>query len=382
MKIYRWMSVAGVVAFWLAGVGCGREEVTVQRVAKQEPPPQPAATMPAGHDGMGMGAAMPRPKWNLPEGWEEQPASGMSVARFKVPGAGGLDADVAVLAIPGMGGIDLDTLNLNIFRERLLQLEPLDEAGLKASAKPVSMGAGEGMLYDMTNPSATNGAVRMLVGVLAQGGGSWYFRFTGAPATVEQQMPAYLAFLKSVTLEAAPGGSVAGAKTPEMPAGHPPIAPTAPAAAAAPAATAAGAPVAKAGLPAWEVPAGWVQGAASPMVLARFLVGGGDSKTEVTVSSFPGDVGGLVANINRWRVQMGLEPLAEAEARKEAEPVDVGGTQAMLVSIAGKRAGQPARLIGLILPKDGQTWFYKMVGDDAVAKAEKDHLVALARSAH
>ena len=35
------------------------------------------------------------------------------------------------------------------------------------------------------------------------------------------------------------------------------------------------------------------------------------------------------------------------------------------------KTGQSARLIGVIVPREGQTWFYKMMGDPAVAEREK-----------
>jgi hypothetical protein len=39
------------------------------------------------------------------------------------------------------------------------------------------------------------------------------------------------------------------------------------------------------------------------------MVSDPDGKAEVTVSAFPGDTGGLLANLNRWRGQIGLEPV-------------------------------------------------------------------------
>src|ERR1035437_5601990 len=66
--------------------------------------------------------------------------------------------------------------------------------------------------------------------------------------------------------------------------------------------------------PQWSVPKDWEVGNGSAMRRATFVVKGSEGQSaEVVVSSFPGDVGGLVANINRWRSQIGLGPVAPDE---------------------------------------------------------------------
>ena len=109
------------------------------------------------------------------------------------------------------------------------------------------------------------------------------------------------------------------------------------------------------------------------MLLAKFLLGGdAAAKAEVTVSVFPGDTGGLLANVNRWRGQVGLTPLEPADLKKLAS-VDVVGGKATLVDVSGvsPKSGQKARLIGAIVPREGSTWFYKLMGDEAVAEQQK-----------
>lgn len=55
-------------------------------------------------------------------------------------------------------------------------------------------------------------------------------------------------------------------------------------------------------------PAGWVlDPEPRPMRLATYIVT--DPPIEVAVTRFPGRVGGTLANINRWRGQMGLGPV-------------------------------------------------------------------------
>ncbi len=119
------------------------------------------------------------------------------------------------------------------------------------------------------------------------------------------------------------------------------------------------------------------------MLLAKFAVGGQDGQAEVTVSSFPGEVGGLLANVNRWRGQVGLPPIAAEELEKTVSSFDVIGGRASLVDLTGHAAaqgGKETRIVGVIWPRGGQTWFYKMTGDSATTEREKDVFLKFVQS--
>ena len=59
----------------------------------------------------------------------------------------------------------------------------------------------------------------------------------------------------------------------------------------------------------WKIPAGWKTLAAGQMQAAKFAVPDvGAAKAEVTISISPSDTGGLLANIRRWRGQIGSTP--------------------------------------------------------------------------
>lgn len=68
----------------------------------------------------------------------------------------------------------------------------------------------------------------------------------------------------------------------------------------------------------WTLPAGWKETGASSMRLASFevpLAEGGVG--DCSIVRLGGQAGGLVANINRWRGQIGLAPTDEATLRAE-----------------------------------------------------------------
>jgi hypothetical protein len=81
----------------------------------------------------------------------------------------------------------------------------------------------------------------------------------------------------------------------------------------------------------WTLPPGWKEEQGGPARVASFKFGDRDPKLELTVVKLPGDGGGLPANVNRWREQLGLERAAEgdiaASVRKlgEAQIVDLVG---------------------------------------------------------
>lgn len=64
----------------------------------------------------------------------------------------------------------------------------------------------------------------------------------------------------------------------------------------------------------WAVPEGWVfDETPRQMRIATYMAPTESGEQEVAVTRFPGRVGGELANINRWRGQMGLSPITEAE---------------------------------------------------------------------
>ncbi|MCG3147661.1 MAG: hypothetical protein PCFJNLEI_01101 [Verrucomicrobiae bacterium] len=157
----------------------------------------------------------------------------------------------------------------------------------------------------------------------------------------------------------------------ELPAGHPPIdmsQQTLPANTLSDAAN-----------PTWEVPAGWQPGKPSSMRRATYIVKGADDKTaELAVTVFPGDVGGLVANVNRWRGQLGLPPATPEEIAKFTTELTVAGAPSTLVEFTNPQTGQ--RMAVVTAPHAGSSWFYKLTGPAAVVEATKADLVKFVQS--
>lgn len=121
--------------------------------------------------------------------------------------------------------------------------------------------------------------------------------------------------------------------------------------------------------PKWaKLPAGWTVGPENSMRKATWIVSGPNGSTaEIAVTVFPGNVGGLTANVNRWRGQVGLAPAGADEIAASAKAGKVGGLESqrfLMTSPDGKTS-----LDAFMTPKDGATWFFKMKGDTAAVEA-------------
>ncbi|HYE60764.1 MAG TPA: hypothetical protein VD997_02110 [Phycisphaerales bacterium] len=139
---------------------------------------------------------------------------------------------------------------------------------------------------------------------------------------------------------------------PTTPAPRPHVAPAPPAPAAA-------------GTTSWPTPQGWtLDPMPRQMRLATFRAGP-DNPLEVALSEFPGDTGGLLANVNRWRGQVGLEPTT-----LEAFQAESPATQHDDVTVHLLRLRGPSQhMLGAILhhPKLNRTRFLKATGAPAAA---------------
>jgi hypothetical protein len=98
------------------------------------------------------------------------------------------------------------------------------------------------------------------------------------------------------------------------------------------------------------------------------LVGEAGATGDLGITAFPGDTGGLHANINRWRGQIGLAPAGNAEIEAAIEHIDANGLHLDFVDLVGP---QGVRLLGAIVPFNQETWFFKLTGPDALIAKER-----------
>ena len=127
----------------------------------------------------------------------------------------------------------------------------------------------------------------------------------------------------------------------------------------------------------WTAPAAWQAKAAGAMRKASYTVPGpGGTEADLSVTAFPGDVGGELANLNRWRGQIQLPPLAAGEVPGAVTRTTHHGLDFVIADFANPAGSKPQRILGAIVPHGSATWFFKLSGPDALVAAQKPAFLA------
>jgi len=337
---------------------CRRDEqvktYTVQKdqaaaTATAQPAPSPMSMMSA--DGTAVPVNAAPIHWTTPAAWKQLPPDGIRLGNFSVPGQGDKAAAVAITSFPGTVGGAL--ANVNRWRGQV-GLPDTTESEIKSDK--ITVDGTEGSLYDISGA-----ADRIVVAMIVRDGASWFIKLTGDKETVAGAQATYLDFLKSVHF----GGAVAAA----------PVDPHA--GMAMPPQTAQAAP---SGGPQWSAPANWSETTPGAMVTKSYAVPGDAGQTAaVTISVLSGEGGCTLSNVNRWRGQLGLPAITSDALPSNIASLDVAAGKATLVDLAGT-AGHPGRMLAVIVPQNGQTWFYKLTGDAGVVAREKDKFLEFVRT--
>ena len=301
-----------------------------------------------GHDHSGKPAAReevwrPALTWTLPAGWKDAGPDAANVGRFAA-GA----ASVAITALTSMEG--KETVLVNMWRQVRGQ-EPLEESDAAKALTEIPVAGATGRMFEFADEKGEK-AARFVVAFTHRPEGSLFFKIQGPDAAVTAQKPAFFEFLKTVKFSetalpaSAPVRGEDGAST-------------------LPPASGKG----------WtgEVPAGWTEVAPGPAQQAKFSVPEKDgAKADVTVSIFSTETGSTVENVKRWRRQIALGEIPDAEIAKLAQPLAGAPEGSVIVDLKNEARA----LTGAIIPRDGKWWFLKLLGDaPAVASARESFVV-------
>ncbi len=312
----------------LLASGCQREEVRVYRVPKEQIAAAPSANAPVAE-------SAPKIGWQVPDGWQVKPSDGMRLGSFGVKGTDGAVADVSVIPLPGeVGSVDS---NINRWRGQVGLAAVSAEEAAKLG-EPVSIAGVDSRLLDFAGtPPGKGKAERMLVATLDRGGTKWFIKMQGDDALVASRRNEFIVFLKSVRFQ---DDSASTAETP--------------------------APAATGSSSSWKIPAGWSEIAPGPMQQAKFSAGG---KAEVTISIFPGQAGGLLMNVNRWRGQVGLAGVDQAALANLTQQADSPSGKLTVVDMKSDDGAK--RLVAAIATRGSESWYFKLLGDAATVEKER-----------
>jgi hypothetical protein len=126
----------------------------------------------------------------------------------------------------------------------------------------------------------------------------------------------------------------------------------------------------------WTAPGTWGTKAGSAMRKATYVLKaeGVAGEGELAITAFPGDVGGELANVNRWRGQINLPPLSQADLGSSVTRIERNGLQLAIVDLTSPDNAQ--RMLGAIVPSSGSTWFFKLTGPTALMEKVKPEFMA------
>ncbi len=343
--VIRRLSLACLGLCCLALVGCREEKMASYRVRKEAP-----AHEDSGIPGAEAGA-VPQLHWKAPEDWKEEPAGNVRVASFSIVAANG-KADVSITQFPGEVGGDL--ANVNRWRGQL-QLAPISEADIPRFVKAVDLPAGSFSVTEFVAEKPVNGKLNGMLGAwLKQPERAWFFKLSGDQDVVIAQREAFVNFLKTIEI-ATPAASMENASAPNDTAG----------------------PNAISGVSnvsvTWTAPTSWTTKPLGQMRKGSYTVHGVDgADADLSIISFPGEAGGLAQNLNRWRKQLQLPEQSPADLASAASTVANDGLRFTVVDYAGTAEHGPTRLLGAILPLENETYFFKLIGPDAVVTQHKE----------
>lgn len=319
-----------------AGVGCRESKIRAYEVPAERVAPPPVMSPPPMSPG---GAEVPH--WQLPADWQEVPGTGMRFATLIVE-AGSPPLEIRVTPLTLAAGDLLD--NVNRWREQIA-LEPVSAMDVGKLVKSIDAGGRTIDYVNLTGPATGDAPARQILAAILPGSQQlWFFLMFDDATRVSRHAAEFEAFISTVHLAGSPEGS----------GGHPDISDGHGSAPVAPGDEGAESMI-------WSLPGGWtVDPRPRDMRVATIKLSDGGS--EVAITRFAGPGGDLMANINRWRNQLGLAPVADP-TDQPSESIELAGFPARLFDIS-EGGSDPARKRTLVvgLPRPGISWFIKMTG--------------------
>ncbi|HSV63232.1 MAG TPA: hypothetical protein VLH83_07775 [Chthoniobacterales bacterium] len=326
------------------------EQIKVYRIAKAplESTPAPEALMPTNASSPSA-LSTAAPTALVPPNWEAQPLSQMRQASFLVHGENGAVADISFVVLGPAAGNLLD--NVNRWLGQLVQA-PITEEKLKGMIQPLPTARGEVAVVDLSGQPENGDATkdgRIVGAIAADANGTAFFKMRGNTTLVGAEKENFLKWI-AASRASAPDSSTANTNVPPVTSDKPEIK--------------------------WEVPAGWSPAPASAMRYASFAAEKNGEKADISVVTFPGEGGGDVENVNRWRQQIGL-PAIGAELLKPM----ITSVQAADVRIDTiDMSGPSARVLAGWARQGGRAWFFKLTGPPNLVEKEKPKFVAFLQS--
>jgi len=108
----------------------------------------------------------------------------------------------------------------------------------------------------------------------------------------------------------------------------------------------------------WSAPADWEKQPAGMMVLETYQRSTSSRTLKLSISVFPGTVGGDLANVNRWLRQVGQDAVTEDTLPTVLKKEMIAGQEWKIVNLAKDSNG----LYVAYTLSGGKSWFFKITG--------------------
>jgi hypothetical protein len=281
------------------------------------------------------------PEWTLPEGWIRQPGNQFRYATLEIdPGPPRLEVSVSMLMKPegDAAGADAVLQNVNRWRSQM-SLSPITVDHLADSTKRVDLAGEPSIFVDLTGKLGSGGMPAPFAG--------------GAMPPGHPELPSGRAELPpDHSAIPSDGGDKSERPSAEVSAEL-----------------------------TFDTPAGWQPGEPNAMSMAAFVVEDGSRKVVITATPLSPIPDYLLANVNRWREQVGLPKTTAEELTKQIKPISVDGAKGGYVELVGPATPAPQRtIIGAIVEVGSRLWFIKLSGDAQLAEREKPKFEAFLKS--
>lgn len=136
-----------------------------------------------------------------------------------------------------------------------------------------------------------------------------------------------------------------------------------------------------AGALAWTLPGAWTETRGGDSMRFATLKPPVEGRIDVSVVVLPGTAGGELANVNRWRGQIGLPPLDDAALTRARRGVATKAGEVSLYDFTSEGQHRTRLVAGLAVVR-GNSWFLKMMGDERAVGAARPDFLRLVESLH
>ncbi|MDQ8187573.1 hypothetical protein [Pelagicoccus sp. SDUM812002] len=354
MKSYSCLISIGVLsASLILSSGCSKPEVKVYDVAKGSS----AATLPTAQTAPS--SQQPDPiSWTPAPQWKELPPTQFRKGNYLFTDDAG-SAEITVTSFPGETGGLLANANRWL---RQAGLPEIDQEQLEALAVEVDLNEEmSAVVLDLKAADKSESSSRVYAAVIPYRGQSWFLKMSGPFSTVQSQIPSFSSFVRGLRFgdDATSSADLAGSAHGEH-----------------------------LGDLAFTAPSGWVETEGNSIRIASYSIPQeGYPPADFAITSFPGDTGGLVANVNRWRRQIGLSPWDAAQVTAAVQSLEnEAGLEFKVFELKpsndSERSVTDEWIRVAIMEKAGKSWFFKLKGDAMLVDLQRDEFISLLESVH